>query len=330
MISLNFPSLLTTIATLFFLMAVGFVAGKLGIINGTASKNLSRLIIAIAQPALIIDSLVKMEYSPENLRLGLLTLLLGLAIHGFLAVIAFFAFTPFRNLDERKLSEFSAVFGNVGFVGFPILSSILGDRGLFMGAFFVISFHLTLWTWGIAILARKRDDIKLTPKKIFLNYGTVPCLIGFVLFVLGGLLPSVLPAGVTNVLSAAAPSVLSTLSYVASLCTPISMLITGALLASRSLSQILGSGKIYYLCAVKLVLTPLLVCALMKLIGFDPMWIQFAVVIIAMPSASTVTMLAELHDISPGYAAQAVGTTSLISIATMPCVIWLAQKIIEL
>lgn len=330
MISLNFSSLLNTIATLFFLMAVGFVAGKLGIINSTASKNLSRLIITIAQPALIIYSLMKMKYSAENLELGLKSLLFGIAIHILIAVLAFFAFSWFRDLNERKLTEFATVLGNVGFVGFPILESILGDKGLFMGAFFLISFHLTLWTWGIAILARKRDDIKLTPKKVFLNYGTIPSLIGFSLFLLSGLLPPILPASVNNVFAAIAPSVLTTLSYVSSLCTPISMLITGALLANRSVSQILGSGKIYYLCAVKLVAIPLLVCLLMKLLGFDVLWIQFGVIITAMPSASTVTMLAELHDISPNYSAQTVGTTALLSIVTMPCVIWLAQKIIEM
>ena len=58
-----------------------------------------------------------------------------------------------------------------------------------MGAFFIISFHLTLWTWGIAILARKRMDIKLTPKKIFINFGTVPSVIGISVFLMNVEIP---------------------------------------------------------------------------------------------------------------------------------------------
>lgn len=330
MISLDFTSLLNTIATLFFMLIVGYVAGKLGIISSVASKNLSRLIITIGQPALIIYSLVKMEYSAEKLGLGFQSLLFGIMLHIFLAIVSYFAFIRFSSVDERKLTEFAAIFGNVGFIGFPILDSVFGDTGVFMGAFFIVSFNLALWTWGIAILARKRDDIKLTPKKILLNYGTVPSAIGIFVFLMKGFLPKILPSAVMSGISYVAPSVLMCLSYISSLCTPISMLIIGALLASRSLRQILGSGKVYYLCAIKLFVIPLLVCAIMKLLGFDASWIQFAVVLTSMPSATTVTMLAELHDISPSYSAQTVGATSLLSIASMPCVIWLAQKIIEL
>ena len=123
---------------------------------------------------------------------------------------------------------------------------------------------------------------------------------------------------------------LSSLSYIASLCTPVSMLIIGALLAGRSFKAIFGSGKVYYLCAFKLVIIPLLVCVIMKLMGFSPMWVLFATALTSMPSATSVSMLAELYDISPGFSAQGVGTSSLLSIATMPCVIWIAQKIIEL
>jgi len=93
------------------------------------------------------------------------------------------------DIDEKKLSEFSMVFGNIGFLGLPILDSLFGDKGVFMGAFFVASFNVLIWTLGIVILAKGRDDIKVTVKKIFLNYGTVPCAIGLLLFVLNFKLP---------------------------------------------------------------------------------------------------------------------------------------------
>ncbi len=326
--ALDLGPFLTLIATLFLMLIVGYVAGKLGIVNSVASKNLSRLIITIGQPALIIYSLVRMPYTHEDLLLGIKTLGFGLVLHGVLALLSYFAYFRFRDLDERKITEFATIFGNVGFIGIPILESLFGAMGAFMGAFFVVSFNLVLWTWGISILARKRDDIKLTPKKILLNFGTVPSAIGFVIFLLKGLLPSLLPTEALKVVDVCAPSVMQALSYVASLCTPVSMLIIGALLATRTPRQIFGSAKIYYLCLVKLLLIPMLVCVLMKLCGFDANWILFAATVTSMPSATTVTMLAELYDITPGYSAQAVGTTSLFSIATMPMVIAFAQFLI--
>ena len=317
---MNFSALLTTIATLFIMLIVGYICGKMGIIDSVASKKLSGLIIKVAQPALIISSIVKMHYSAENLKLGLQTLALGFAVHLFMGVIAFIACIKIKNLDERKILEFSMVFGNTGFIGIPIMESLFGDVGAFMASFIVISFNILMWTLGIAILGRKRPDIKLTLKKDLINKGTIPSVIGFGIF----LIPSFwadfqLPA-----------FVLSSLSYIASLCTPISMLIIGALLAGRTFGQIFGSGKVYYLCLFKLVVIPLTVCLIMKLLGFGDMWILFATALTCMPSATSVSMLAELYDISPGFSAQGVGTTSLLSIATMPCVIFIAQKIIEL
>ncbi len=327
--TLNFTPFLTLVATLFVMLIVGFVAGKLNIVTPTASKNLSKLIITIGQPALIIYSLVRMPYSSEELWLGLKTLGFGIVLHLLLVLASLLFFCRFSNADERKLSEFSTVFGNVGFIGIPLLEALFGAVGAFMGAFFVVSFNLVLWTAGIALLAQKRPDIKLTPKKALLNYGTVPSVIGFVLFLGKGLLPPLLPSGVMNVLNVCAPVVTGTLSYMASLCTPVSMLIIGALLAGRTPKQILGSGKVYYVCLVKLLALPVVTVLVMKLLGMGDSWILFAATVTAMPSATTVSMLAELYDISPGYSAQCVGTTSLFSMATMPMVIGFAMWLIE-
>ena len=57
--TMNFISLLNTIATLFVLIVVGFISGKLGIIDEISSKKLSKLIINIGQPFLLISSLTE-------------------------------------------------------------------------------------------------------------------------------------------------------------------------------------------------------------------------------------------------------------------------------
>ena len=189
-----------------------------------------------------------------------------------------------------------------------------------MASFIVASFNILMWTLGILILGRKRDDIKLTLKKALVNKGTIPSLIGFAIFVLPAFIPAFkLPAFVT-----------SSFSYISSLCTPVSMLIIGALLSGRSVKQVFGSGKVYYMCAFKLIVMPLLVCAIMKLLGFSELWILFATAITAMPSATSVSMLAEMYDIEPAFSAQGVGTASLLAIATLPLVVSIAQFAVTL
>jgi hypothetical protein len=40
-------------------------------------------------------------------------------------------------------------------------------------------------------------------------------------------------------------------------------------------------------------------------------------------------MFAELYDTAPGFSAQGVGTSTLLSLATMPCVILLATEVVK-
>ena len=317
---MNFSALLTIIATLFLLMACGFFARKKGIIDDVASKRLSSLIIKIGQPMMIVSALTDAEFSFENLKDGLIIVALGMVLHAVMAVMAFFLCKGFRDADERKITEFSLVFTNAGFIGFPIMEALFGAKGLFLASFYVISFHLFIWSWGIAILARKRPDIKLTVRKIFINLGSVPCLIGVLIYMLGIPFPGfALPAFLSKFMM-----------YLSNLCTPISVLITGALLATRTPKQIFGSGKIYYFSAMKLVGIPLVVCVIGKLIGLPHDMVLFATVEAALPSAATITMFSEMYDLNAGYASQTVGTSSLLSVGTLPLVLLAAEWIVSL
>jgi predicted permease len=317
---MNFTALLTIIATLFLLMACGFFARKKGIIDDVASKRLSTLIIKIGQPMMIISALTEAEFSYENLGDGFLYIGIGIIFHAVMGGLAFVLCKGFKDLDERKITEFSLMFVNGGFIGFPILEALFGAKGLFLAAFFNISFHLFIWSWGVAILARKRSDIKLTVRKIFINLGSIPCLIGVLIYMLVIPFPSfALPAFLSKFFL-----------YLSNLCTPISVLITGALLATRTPKQIFGSGKIYYFSAMKLIVLPLIVCVICKLIGLPQDMTLFVTVEAALPAASSITMFSEIYGLNSGYASQTVGTSSLLSVGTLPLVLLAAQWIVAL
>lgn len=316
---MNLSGFYAVVITLFILMAVGYIAYKLHIVDDTATNRLSKLIICIGQPCMIINAFVKYQYTKSGFADGFTIVGLGFLLHAVMAAIAFAAckLFRFRNFDEAKISEFAIIFGNCGFLGFPLMEALFDAEGLFLAAFYNISFQICVWTWGIAIMARKRGDIKLTPKKIFLNYGTVPCVIGIIFYL------------VSPYFTCPAP-LASTFSYLASLCTPVSVIVTGALLATRKPKQIFADPQIYYLSAVKLLAIPFAVCLIAHICGLGDKITVFLTIMAAVPSASTVTMLADLYGISPGYASQAVGTTSLLSVATMPVVISLANLILKI
>jgi len=296
-------------------MAVGFGLRRGGIIDDVFSKNLSTLIVRVGQPMLIISSLISLEYSAENLRRGLIAVALSFALHTGMGLAAHFAVKGFKNTDERKVSEFAVMFTNCGFIGFPIIESIYGKDGLFCGAFYLVGFHLFIWTWGMAILSRGRNDIKLTPKKIFVNFGTIPCLIGFILFLIPWPMPDFL---------------VKTTDYLASLATPISVLITGSLIATGSMRDLFGRFGNYAVSFLRLILFPVVVCVALKLCGLGEFMIIFGTVMAAMPSASVITMFGELYDINPGYASRIVGITSMLCVVTLPLLVAFASFVAKM
>jgi len=312
---ISFSSLLSTIITLFLLLVTGVFCGKTNIVDEKASKMLTNLFVKVGQPFLIINSIVSMEYSTENLKKGLMVLVLGLFIHALLSGLAWLICKPIRCKDSRKLAEFAMIYTNCGLIGFPILQSIFGAEGLFYGAFYIVSFHLLTWTWGTAILARGREDIKLTPKKALLNFGTVPCFIGFLLYVSRIPLPS---------------AFLEFSSSLAAICTPLSIIITGANLARRSIKKMVTSPIVYYVNIMRLVVLPILVTTILWLIGIPDTFVVFGCVLAAMPSAAMVTVFGELYNINPGLGSEFVGSTSVLCTATLIPVISYAVWLVSL
>lgn len=312
---MNFISLLNMVATLAILLAVGFGSRKAGLIDDTFSKKLSKLVVNIGQPMLIINSLISLEYSAENLRRGLTALGLSFGLHIFMGILAFGFARPLKDADKRKISEFALVFVNAGFIGFPILESLLGEDGLFCGAFYLIGFHLFLWTWGILVLSRGRDDIKLTPRKVFFNYGTVPCFIGLVLYLVRVPIPEFIriPVG-----------------YLAEMCTPLTMMIAGSLIAKGGLRNLLKCKENYYVAAVRLFIIPAVVCVALKLLGLGDFYVIFGTVMAALPSASMATILGELYGIGPVYASRVVGFTTILCTFTLPLAVTFAGFITAL
>ncbi len=109
---MNFSALISVSLSLLSLIVVGYIVRKAGIIDDIFSKKASAFIAKIAQSFLIIYSIIKLEYSRDNLKSGFLVMAFALAAHAFMAVLAFVFFIKFRDINERKTSEFGFIFSN--------------------------------------------------------------------------------------------------------------------------------------------------------------------------------------------------------------------------
>lgn len=306
-----------TMLTLFLLCAAGYIGRKAGIIDTDFSKKLSGFVIKTAQPFLILNAILGTEYSRENLSLGFFTLFLGILCHAALAVCGALYSKHIKPINEAKMTNYCIIFSNAGFIGLPVIGAILGEKGLFCGAFYQISFNLFVWSYGMYMLGRGREDIKMNPKKMIINPGTPACIIGMILYLLKPYF--ILPEFLT-----------SAFNYLGSLCTPLTQIIIGGLLATRSILPLLKSTKLYLFTFVKLILIPCIAALICRLLGADEFVTLFTVTMVALPCAANATMFGELYDIEPEYAAQLVGVTTVLSVLTIPAVLYITDLIMKI
>lgn len=306
---------LNVVISMFFVMVVGYFLRKTDLIDGNVSKKLSKIVLQVAQPVLIVTSMMKMECTAENTKTLGKILLISLFAHSFAALFGWLTMRFIKDADARKLSEHSILFSNVLFVGLPIVQALLGDKGAAWSSFFSIIFHVFSWTYGMMVLGRGRDDIKPKLKNIFLNYGTVPCAIGVIMYFLN--INSYVPEGISK-----------GLGYIGGLCTPLSLLVLGGVMATIPFKKLFTNCKIYYVCLIKLIVLPLVVFLICKFVlHLDEEISMFTMILAGLPTASATNMFAELYDIKPGYAATAVGMTTVLSVATLPFIVYIAGLI---
>lgn len=296
---------LISVATLFAYIIPGFVLGKTTLVEREkASSTLSTLLLYAASPSLTTGACMR-AYDGGLFVKGLL----AFASCAALIVLMFFAGRLFRHgLDEErgKVLHYASMFGNIGFMGIPVLGAAFGDDGVFCGTFMLLAFNILNWTLGVRVFSREKSDLSV--KKMLVNPGTVGGLIGIVLF----LLPVAYPE-----------PLVSAVKTLGSLTGPLSMIMIGFMLSGVK-ARVLFSGKeIYFFGVLRMLLLPVLTAAILSLVGAPALVTGCMTVASAMPVATSTGMFAIKFNGDYPYAARTVLVTVLISAVTMPFLLWI-------
>ena len=142
--------------TLFAIVVVGYLAGKKEYMGGTFDKRLSKLVIDITCPALILSSAMTGELPDRAYILPLL----GISALTYVLLTGV-AITLPRLLTKQKSEEglvgFALMFGNVGFMGYPIVASIFGREAVFYAAVLNVVNTFAVFTIGTMLITGKNE-----------------------------------------------------------------------------------------------------------------------------------------------------------------------------
>ena len=292
--------------TLFAIVVVGYVAGKKEYMGGTFDKRLSKLVIDITCPALILSSAMTGELPDRRYILPLL----GISALTYVLLTGVALWLP-RLLTKRKDDEgvlgFAMMFGNVGFMGYPIVASIFGHEAVFYAAVLNVVNTFAVFTVGTILITGKTVNGPKFQKKVLWS---TPMLSAYVTMLIVALRIADIPAWISQ-----------PLTMIGNITVPAALLIIGSSMSQLPLRALLGNRTIYLTTLLRLALLPIGIHYLFTLLGFDPFVVGINTVVIAMPVATYGTILCLRHGKDTTLITELTFITTLLSMLTIPLLV---------
>lgn len=295
------------------MILIGFLCEKTGFVKNISS-SVSGIIKNITLPCLILTSVTSNVLDASKAKNGALIIGIGLCAICIMMLIGNFTGKALKlNEGRRGIQVAMGSFGNVAFLGYPLIQALLGDEGLLYAVFYNLANDGLLWSFGLSAISGEKGIKKL---KNMINICTMAFAAGIIMLVLGLRLPSVLH---------------ESLAHVGSATTPLSMLFIGATMARADVVSALKRPAVYLLTFTKMVFMPVVLIFLLRLLpnGFMNITAMTALILqVAMPSQTLVAILAKEYNLDEKYAVEVIFITTIFAIISLPCIYQLTMAIL--
>lgn len=296
---------------LFITVALGYIARKLDLMNDVFDSTLSKVVIYITCPALVLDSVLGNTALPPN---EIILQVLGISLVVFIPITAVALGIPhFYPIPEgqRSSHSFTITFSNVAFIGFAVCSSILGSNSLLYLSVYNLVCTILIWTLGAWMISRS-GAVKLSRceqmayvKKNLATPTTAACFVALVLALL-----HVTDSGVIGY----------TCDLIGAMTPPATMLIIGSTLAKYRMRDMVNNVWAYVTTFIRLIGVPAIVYFVGNLFIPDPYVVASLTLIAAMPAAQVGSMMGIVYGGDLLSLSQCMFLTTIFSLVTIPLV----------
>lgn len=302
---------ITQMAVIFILIALGYIANKRRMLDAELCRRLSDLVIRIACPCLILSSVMgdvvpRRELVPQLLFVGFLThaLLAGLGV-------ALPRLCCRRQSADRGIYGFMIAFGNIGFIGYPIVASLFGQHAIFYASVLMLPYTVFAFTVGFWFISGDKRCIHLN-RSVLLS----PMMVASMLAIL------IVCVGVTNF-----PPVISrSVRLVGDITVPCALLVIGSSLADVPFAQLWRKPSLFAVSVLRLIAVPLGIYVLTMYIGLDATTNSINAVLTAMPVSTYGTMFCYKFHRDEALMTEGTCLSTLLSIVSVPIVVSLINQ----
>ncbi|MCY1139127.1 AEC family transporter [Actinoplanes sp. Pm04-4] len=299
----------TALLPVFFVLALGYGAGKRGLVDNTNVDTLNTLVMSIALPIALFTSLAAGRRDAVLARWPL-------AVSFFLAMAVVYAGTYVvqRRIHglkpgEAALQALTVAFPNLAAVGLPLVGSVLGPDAVLSVAAALGIGSITLTPYTIVVLERERGGaVGRVIRKSLRNPVVLGPLLGLAWSLSGLPLPDVLRA---------------TLTAIGSVTGGVALFLTGLVLSAQAVEF---SRNAYVSTVVAAVVRPGLGYLAVLAFGLTGPLAQETVLLLAVPPGFFGVLLGIGYHVRPAVAGTTLLFATLASAVTLSAVIALLPR----
>ena len=298
----------TQILVILLYVAVGFAAGKFGLISAEQRKSLSRLCSDLILPFTVLSAASQSVGRREIASLGLLVLLILLTF-----VLTTAAALGVQRLGKTpysvKVTTASLLtYPNCTFLGLPLCRALFGEMAILYNAVFLLAFNILFFTWQYTMFTRKKFEIRslITPP-------TVSTLLLVFMLALGLHFPAPAETVIANT---------------GAMISPLSLIIVGVMMSENKLTSILKERRAYLITLIRNLLIPFAFMLILRLLPLESASRLCLLVYLACPCATLTTIYAIQCDCEPELAAHSVLMSTMFFAATLPLIVYTGTRVL--
>jgi len=311
-------TILNQILILGILAAIGIIGIRYKILNETAKEVLEKLVFYITLPLLIVTKISSLEITSEILRNGVMVIVLTYLVLLIQILIGNISARLFKlQKPQATIHALHTFLGNIVFLGFPLLDALFpGGEAILYAALYQLVMNTVFWSYGIIKLNPDSKETGIKNLKKLANPNTIALCIGLLMMIFQIRFPEILQISLGGLGK--------TTLYLA-------MIYIGILLSRTKILAVFTKIDVLFLSLNKLILIPILLIILIRFIlmitGFEMNSIAFSVVILeaAMPCMTILVILAKRFGADDTKAMENFVVSTILSILSLPLVIYLIQ-----
>lgn len=299
--------MLEQMMVLFIIMIIGYIAYKKDIIGDAVNKKLSAIVVNIANPALILSGVIGDAKGIHGRDLTI-TIITAVTMYAVLILLGYFI-PKLLKINNESVGTYKVmtVFSNIGFMGFPIISAILGNEALLYGIFFLIPYNLLIYTYGINCIKKDKTKNQSNKERVMkiLNIGVIFSLAAILIYFFDIKLPAFAS---------------KTITMLSNLTAPLSMMVIGASFAVIDIKSLFTDTKLLIFSGIKLLVIPIVGTMIIHSIIDNEMLTGVCMFMLCTPVGSMTAMLAGEYKGDYTLTAKGVAVTTALSVITIPIV----------